>query len=143
MLRLLAFIGILTLSGCGGEPSSPSSLDVDGARATTETTLGGAVHAEVTLTNSGTEAVAATTFGFGELGRYTDPVRCTPACDSAELFARIFQLPGVAAGDTVTYSVEFIATDIGAVAWVLCVYEGTAYEQGEQVYCGEFTTVIR
>jgi hypothetical protein len=48
-------------------------------------------------------------------------------------------LPGIPAGKTKTYQVNFIATKVGAIHWSVCVYDDET--RGEQVHCGDATTI--
>lgn len=76
---------------------------------------------------------------FSDIGDYVDFVGCTPRCEPSDFLGALYaRFPGIPAGSSQDYRVEFIATKIGAAQWSVCIYDDT-----DQVWCGDGTTVIR
>lgn len=120
--------------------SAPYSVSVADVTYTSETSLGGTIQVIVALTNAGSAENPATQLQFSDIDEYADIVGCDPECELTKFFGDYALLPGVPANESVTYEVQFVASQIGAVQWGLCVYDD---EAGEQIYCGSGTTVIR
>ena len=128
--------------GTEATPTPAYAVTVDSAKYTTETYVGGDITLRVRLSNDGTAKNPSTQLQISDLGDYADVVGCTPDCDAHEGFGGYYAiLPGIVPGDTVTYSVEFVAKSVGAAKWSICVYDDA--ESGNQVYCGNATTRIR
>jgi hypothetical protein len=120
--------------------ATPWSIDVADVTYTKRLTVGDTIDVDVTITNTGSRASLRTKFQFDGLDDYADLIGCIPECEYEELLGLYTTLPGVAAGDTVVYHVEFLAKALGVADWSICVYdEETA---GEQVYCGSGSTTI-
>ncbi|MEX0625560.1 MAG: hypothetical protein WD402_03350 [Chloroflexota bacterium] len=124
------------------EPASvPSEVSVDEVTYTTEVAVGGSIVVNIELSNTGTAANPGTKLQFSDIDQYADIVGCVPTCDVSEFFGDYADLPGVPAGGSAQYSVEFIATTVGAARWGLCIYDGSGGD--DQIYCGNGTTIIR
>ncbi|MEO7295151.1 MAG: hypothetical protein ABIZ57_03325 [Candidatus Limnocylindria bacterium] len=124
--------------------AKPWTLDVSDAKYTTETVVGGSVFITVTISNTGKVANPAIEINFSELDKNADVRGCKPKCELDDLpgFGPSAVFPGLAAGATRDYEVEFIATKVGVVAWNVCVYDDRILD-GESVYCGDGRTTIR
>jgi hypothetical protein len=108
----------------------------------TTTFVGGTLTVTAVISNTGTAASPGVSFQFSDLKEHADIVQCTPACQTDEGLGAIYaRMPGIPAGGTATYEVEFIPTAVGAAHWSACVYDDK--NGGDQVYCGDATTTIR
>jgi hypothetical protein len=109
---------------------------------TTETAVGGSIEVVLTLSNGGSGASESTELQFGGIDDHADIVGCSPPCMTSTFLGDVYaELEGVPAGGTTTIQVEFVATAVGAARWSICVYDSVI--AGDQVYCGNATTVVR
>jgi hypothetical protein len=124
--------------------ATPWTLDVSVANYTTETIVGRSVFITVTISNTGKAATPAIEINFSELDKDADLRGCKPKCELDDLpgFGPSAIFPGLAAGASRDYEIEFVATKVGVVAWNVCVYDDRILD-GASVYCGEGSTTIR
>lgn len=158
MKRFAILVAALLVAGCGGEVTAtpepkerpttaptpvPWALDVTDTAYTKEATVGDNITVEVTIENTGKQRNPVTKLNFSELDQYADLFGCDPDCETEDLpgLGPTAILPGVQAGESVTYTVEFIATTVGVVEWSLCLYGEDSYS--EDGWCGEAKTAIR
>ena len=128
--------------GVGNDKAEPSSaLDVSNVSYTKETIVGGSIDVLVTAANPGAIRTGEVKLQFSDLDKIADIVGCTPTCSVDKFLGTYATVPGVAAGGSATWTVEWVATKVGAEDWSLCVYEPAT--SGNQVYCGSGTTVVR
>ncbi len=121
-------------------PASAWRLAVGDMTGTTRTSVGETITVEVTISNSGSAPNPGTRLQFSDLDKSADLIGCRPKCQYTDLFGIYTDLPGIPAGGSSTFVVEWIAKAIGAPDWTLCVYDNTS--GGEQIECGTLTTVI-
>lgn len=160
MRRLIVVVAI-ALAGCtssaGTRPVAPTPsptpeptptptpwrLGSVAASYTKQVRVGGTITVTVKIKNNGSATNPSTEINFSELDKYADLFECTPECsvEDAPGLGPSAILPGVPAGKTSTFKIEFVASTAGAVRWSLCVYDNESF--GEQVYCGDAATAIR
>ncbi len=110
-------------------------------RYSSETFVGGSIFVEATVRNVGGSISEPLKMQFGDLTDNAEIIGCTPACDTDEFWGDYYATfsTGIAAGATVTYEVEFLATAVGVVDWDLLMYEGDS----NNFYYGTGRTVVR
>ncbi len=127
--------------GGAGTIGPPSTLDVSRVQYTKESSVGGSIEVIVTVSNGGSSSTGEAKLQFSDLDQIADIVGCTPQCSVEKVLGTYATLPSVPAGATATWTVEWVATKVGARDWTLCVYEPA--DSIDQVYCGGGTTVVR
>ena len=146
---------VMLVAACGGgadptprppdpteRPTPPPAwrLSVTDVTYTATLSLGDTIEIDVTIENRGTDRNLRTRFQFSDIDDYADLIGCVPECTYEDFFGIYTTLPGIAAGETVVYHVEFLAKSLGVADWSLCVYDAETF--GEQVYCGTGSTTI-
>jgi hypothetical protein len=152
------FCAVVLVAACSSTPAAPPeptaaptpaptpapwSLTVPSAVYTRQVLVGDTIEVTVKVKNSGRGASHTTLVNFSELDKYADLFDCKPECQTEDLpgFGPSAILPGVTAGKTQVFIVNFVANKVGAVKWSLCVYDDN--EMQNQVWCGDATTAIR
>ena len=152
VVGLVGFLFVLSWASRPSDTASPTErpratvmaawrLVADSARYTDQVRVGGAIVFTVEVSNAGTAATPGVELQFDGLDDNADIVGCVPTCEVSDLLGVYAAFPGVPAGTSREYEIEWVATDVGAARWSLCIYDDDI--GGELIDCYEGTTVVR
>lgn len=139
LVVIAALVGACSSGGAGKTPEpeptptpTPAwSLVVGDVTYTKTAIVGGDIRITVEIRNKGKAANHGTKLQFSDLDKHADIEGCVPECEVDTGFGVYAHLPGIPAGKTKTYKVNFVASSPGASRWSLCIYDDDiAGEQG-------------